>query len=176
MTRIQTIKDSSTLATGYFTAWDWDFGDGSVSTNNTPQYQFQSSGQQSVKLKVTTDGGCKDSLTKNITVYHLPVSVFDAPPNCENLPVNYIQNSTSQSGSITQYNWSFGDGGTSLSSGPIHVYNSPGIYSVILEVTTQFGCKEESRLAHPPQIEPRHKEKAITFDLDLFQANSENGR
>lgn len=136
------FQDSSTLATGYFTAWDWDFGDGSVSTNNTPQYQFQSSGQQSVKLKVTTDGGCKDSLTKNITVYHLPVSVFDAPPNCENLPVNYIQNSTSQSGSITQYNWSFGDGGTSLSSGPIHVYNSPGIYSVILEVTTQFGCKD----------------------------------
>ena len=136
------FQDSSTVATGYFTAWDWDFGDGSSSTSATPQYQFQTSGQQLVELKVTTDGGCQDSLTKNITVYHLPVSVFETPPNCENLTVNYIQNSTSQSGSLVQYSWTFGDGATSQSSGPIHDYGSPGIYPVTLEVTTQFGCKD----------------------------------
>tara|TARA_B110000046_G_scaffold68674_1_gene76715 strand:+ start:3568 stop:6837 length:3270 start_codon:yes stop_codon:yes gene_type:complete len=136
------FQDSSTVATGYLTGWDWDFGDGSSSTNSTPQYQFQTSGQQAVELKVTSDGACQDSLTKNITVYYLPVSVFETPPNCENLPVNYIQNSTSQSGSIVQYEWAFGDGNGSQTSGPMHDYNGPGIYPVTLEVTTQFGCKD----------------------------------
>lgn len=136
------FQDSSTVATGYFTGWNWDFGDGSISTSNTPQYQFQTSGQHTIELKVTTDGGCQDSLTKNITVYHLPVAAVELSPNCENLPVNFIQNSTSQSGMITQYHWDFGDGGSSLSSGPIHDYAAPGLYPISLEVITQYGCAD----------------------------------
>ena len=37
-------------------------------------------------------------------------------------------------GTITSYNWTFGDGELSNDVKPNHVFETPGIYSVILEV------------------------------------------
>jgi PKD repeat protein len=41
---------------------------------------------------------------------------------------------------VAQYNWSFGDGGTSTASSPVHAYTSIGFYTVSLNVTTLSGC------------------------------------
>lgn len=136
------FQDSSFVITGNITDYLWDFGDGTTATNQSPTYEFQTSGQQTVSLNITSTGGCEDSVTKNIMVYHLPVAEFETPPNCENLPVNFMQSSTSQSGSLIQFDWTFGDGGSSQSSGPIHDYAAPGLYPVTLHVTSQFGCED----------------------------------
>jgi PKD repeat protein len=48
-------------------------------------------------------------------------------------------NSSTGSGTLT-YAWTFGDGGTSASAVPgIHIYGSPGAYTVTLTVTDGFG-------------------------------------
>ena len=134
--------DSSSVATGNIQSWAWNFGDGSSSSTQNPAYTFGTSGFQSVQLTVTSDGGCVDSLTKNILVYHLPEALFETTPNCENLPVEFTQASTSQSGNLSVFEWDFGDGNGALSSGPLHDYAAPGLYDVTLQVTTQFGCKD----------------------------------
>ncbi len=47
----------------------------------------------------------------------------------------FDQSNPGPSGPITAWAWDFGDGGTSTSQNPSHVYASPGTYSVQLEVT-----------------------------------------
>ncbi len=52
------------------------------------------------------------------------------------LAMNFVDSST---GSITKYSWNFGDGTTSTSKSPSHVYAAAGVYTVSLTVTGPAG-------------------------------------
>ncbi len=49
---------------------------------------------------------------------------------------------TNTVGTISNWQWDFGDGSTGTGQFPTHFYNSPGLYSVKLSVLTQFGCTD----------------------------------
>ena len=49
-------------------------------------------------------------------------------------------------GPVTSWNWDFGDGGTSTSQSPPHVYAAPGTYSVSLRATGPGGLDIERKL------------------------------
>ena len=53
----------SDLSTGDPTSWQWDFGDGSVSTDQHPVHQYNTPGRFTVTLIATNASG-SDSLTK----------------------------------------------------------------------------------------------------------------
>jgi gliding motility-associated-like protein len=42
------------------------------------------------------------------------------------------------------YSWKFGDGATSAEENPVHVYATPGTYTVTLRITTNCFCRESS--------------------------------
>ncbi|NML65247.1 T9SS type B sorting domain-containing protein [Hymenobacter sp. RP-2-7] len=42
------------------------------------------------------------------------------------------------------YSWKFGDGATSSEQNPVHVYATPGIYTVTLRISTDCFCRESS--------------------------------
>jgi gliding motility-associated-like protein len=42
------------------------------------------------------------------------------------------------------YSWKFGDGATSTEENPVHVYATPGTYTVTLRITTNCFCRESS--------------------------------
>ena len=51
------------------------------------------------------------------------------------------------------YLWDFGDGNSAVNANPVHTYNKPGIYKVILVVTNANGCddtvsNEDTIVAH----------------------------
>jgi PKD repeat protein len=54
--------------------------------------------------------------------------------------IMFFDASTSTSGAVTAWSWSFGDGGTSTLQNPSHTYTANGVYTVCLTITTQFGC------------------------------------
>ena len=60
---------------------------------------------------------------------------FDFIQNCNTKSIQFSNTSVINSGSIASVNWSFGDGGTSSISNPLHTYLSFGIYHVILSIT-----------------------------------------
>ena len=42
------------------------------------------------------------------------------------------------------YSWKFGDGATSAEQNPVHVYATPGVYTVTLRISTDCFCRESS--------------------------------
>ncbi|NTW32500.1 MAG: PKD domain-containing protein, partial [Bacteroidetes bacterium] len=79
-----------------------------------------------------------------VIVYPLPVVDFESNINngCQPLEVNFTDNSTPQ---ISSWLWNFGDTlsqneNSSTMENPTHIYNSAGIYSVSLSVSTTNNC------------------------------------
>ncbi|MEA3497299.1 MAG: PKD domain-containing protein, partial [Bacteroidota bacterium] len=56
--------DSSTIAFNAISQYFWNFGDGNSSIVQNPIYTYQNVGNYDVMLKVISDLGCADSLTK----------------------------------------------------------------------------------------------------------------
>ncbi|MDB4533919.1 PKD domain-containing protein [Vicingaceae bacterium] len=145
------FSDLSSVSVDSNSFWSWDFGNGGTSNNQNPIYTYVTDGSFLTKLIVQTNKGCKDSLTKAVTVNPLPEVMFTpigigCAPNVE---VNFINSSTintiNQPGTIVSWNWSFGDGAFSNTSSPQHFYqNSSNTavknYDVSLIATSDKGC------------------------------------
>ncbi len=104
------FTDQSTVPAGSsITSWAWDFGDGRTSTSATPAphlYGFQ--GIFPVKLKVTDNNGCSDSLLiPNYITVSIPVAKF-ATDDSDYCPASNIKfNNLSTGGFNPVYNWDF---------------------------------------------------------------------
>lgn len=141
------FTDQSTIpAPEVITNWNWFFYDGQTSTLQNPEQIFINEGIHTNKLVVTSENGCIDSITKDITVYPLPIPAFTALNNCFSFISNFTNNSSISNqrtqNSIDFYNWDFGDGTTSNLESPSHLYTAPGTYSAQLITISQFGCRD----------------------------------
>lgn len=136
------FTDQSTISAGVISTWSWDFGDGGTSALQNPTHVYGNSGNYTVSLTVTSDQGCTNTLTQQVTVNTLPTAAFSAPVACSNFPVVFTDQSTITSGNISGWNWNFGDGTSSTSQNPSHQYGSTvgNNYSVTLTVTSNLGC------------------------------------
>ncbi len=135
------------LLTSQQTAWRalltlWDFGDGTTGNVANATHTYSSEGNYTVKLFVTNESGCKDSLVRTdfIRIKKPIVSIANLPEKgCA--PLSHTFSATINSPNvITGYHWNFGDGNTSDSAKPTHVYTTPGKYTVSLTYTTSEGC------------------------------------
>jgi len=46
----------------------------------------------------------------------------------------------------TSWFWEFGDGNTSTEQNPTHIYENPGLYTVSLTVSNQYGSDSETKI------------------------------
>src|SRR5690606_22342720 len=122
--------------------YHWDFGDGNTSDQKSPSHTYTKEGNFTVKLFVTNIAGCKDSLViKNYIRIKKPVASINNLPQKGCAPLSHKFTSTISSiDPVVSYHWNFGDGTSSDSITPTHVYNTPGKYTVTLTYTTQSGC------------------------------------
>ena len=125
-------------STGDPTSWEWDFGDGGSSTEQNPEYTYETPGTYTVSLTVSNNVG-RDTLTKTgyITVTDPagPLSAdFEANITTGEVPltVRFTDRST---GGPTSWFWDFGDGGNSTEKNPEYTYEIPGIYNVTLNAS-----------------------------------------
>ena len=143
----QTINFADQSTSPYTkTSWLWDFGDGTTSNLSGPSHTYANDGVYSVKLVVTDQYGCKDSLTRvNYIRLSHPVADFswDQAMVCPNEPVgiSFTDNSTPDT-TLVSWLWDFGDGSTSTLQNPSHSYSSSGTYTVSLTVTNVLGCTD----------------------------------
>ncbi len=122
-------------------SFQWLFGDGSTSTETSPQHTYDQQGVFDVQLIVISQDGCQDTLVAQqlIETFDLPVAAFEMSPEETSIYLPEIQ-FTSTSADAIEYSWSFGDGATSVSENPVYSYTYPGTWPVTLTVYNLHGC------------------------------------
>ena len=116
--------------------YKWDFGDSQTSTEKSPIHVYQSLGKFDVRLIVTNQYGCADTLKKLkfINVGRIKAS-FSAPASsCINAPVFFENTTLPPPQSIF---WDFGDGTFSSAQMPTKTFLDSGIYLVKMVVRTE---------------------------------------
>ncbi len=90
--------------------------------------------------------GTQSSFSNDVAVtvgYAAPIASFTASVSSGVAPLALNFTSTS-SGNIASYAWTFGDGTGSTSQNPSHVYAAPGVYTVSLSVTGPGGTSAKT--------------------------------
>lgn len=145
------FADQSSPGSSEITAWAWDFGDGTSSSQQNPSKTYSQPGVYTVKLTVTSAAG-SGSITKanHITVRQLPVADFSSNTTTGAAPLTVLFSDESTSGSeaLTGWQWDFGDGTTSGLQNPSKVYAAPGIYTVSLTASSSVGGDTETKSAY----------------------------
>jgi gliding motility-associated-like protein len=142
------FTNGSSVSTGTISS-EWTFGDGNQTSAISPAHSYISEGPYDVKLLVTTNNGCKDSLQQSVTVYPKPVvgfSINDTGQCITGNQFNFTNTSGIASGTIS-HEWSFADGNTASTLNTSHSYAAANTYLVKLVSTSNFGCKDSSEQA-----------------------------
>ncbi|WP_035843679.1 PKD domain-containing protein, partial [Crocinitomix catalasitica] len=152
------------------TSWRWVFGDGTISTEESPIHIYEDWGSYWVKLIVENDFGCKDSMRDLLIIGDLNPD-FTYVNNClyEDL---IFENETAALGLVIadEYEWLFGDGGISDLEDPTHAYLDEGIYTVELIAISTSGCRDTIRKEITPYLAPE-----VSFEFVVTGISSEDG-
>ena len=131
----------------------WNFGNGVTSTLPNPSYTF-TAGNYDIQLIITTINGCKDTLfvPQGVKAAVKPNTNFSATPRdiCARLPVQFSDLST---GSITKWDWNFGDGSHSNLQNPMYGYQDTGLFTITLIVGNN-GCFDTLTIPNYIHVKP----------------------
>lgn len=124
----------------------WDFKDGAKSELANPSNIFTKPGVYTVELR---DGSAAGTIlgTVQVSIYAKPVIGFKGAPlsGCTPLTVPFTSNIQKDNAiTISNYTWTFGDGGSSTVANPTYTYNSAGSFSVALTLKTNFASCDAS--------------------------------
>ncbi|HRC32872.1 MAG TPA: choice-of-anchor L domain-containing protein [Bacteroidia bacterium] len=105
----------------------------------TQTINVNSSGTYIVTV-INTNGCTATSAPVVVGKHEYPIVKFlyDSAVICGALRVQFFNQSQADPGSTIK--WQFGDGGTSTIPAPVHDYGKPGTYTIILTVTSPWGC------------------------------------
>ena len=132
------------ISTGNPETWNWDFGDGTTSTQPNPVHTYTAPGAFDVNLTVT-NGMNKDTSVQTIVAGGVPVTDFvaDRTTVAVKAPVLFTDKTLN---SPTAWSWNFGDGVTTTEQNPTHAYLVKGIYTVTLTTTNNNGEDTEKKV------------------------------
>jgi len=124
-------------------AFEWNFGDGKISTETSPKYIYRYAGVYKVMLKVVGFGGVAYSYIDSIVVHDPPVARLNWPYESviqtgQNIMI------LNESENISDVEWDFGDNCTSNETNGKHTYSKEGEYSIKLKVWTENDCMDST--------------------------------
>ena len=149
-----TFNNTSTIADGTENAFTylWNFGDIASGLNNssvakTPTHYYLTQGPYNVNLQVTSGNGCVYDTTIVLNSIHpQPKADFKTskPSVCIADDVTFIDNSLGMDGTVTGWNWDFGDGTKAFTNPANHLYISTDTFKVSLYITNSIGCNSDT--------------------------------
>ncbi len=118
----------------------WDFGDGTTSSEESPEHLYAAAGIYTVVMTATNVGG-SDAATGTVTVDPAPEAAFSFSPLYpqEGQPVHFYDASTN---GPTAWQWTFGDDSGASIQNPIHTYAAAGTYTVSLRASNTCGWSD----------------------------------
>lgn len=129
--------------------WLWDLGDGNTLNTLDGNQIYATSGTFNITLTATTDSGCVATNASQAIVHPYPTPQFSVSDDegCSPHPVLFQDLSTISYGTLAQWDWNFGDGGTGSNNLVSYTYADSGYYDVTLTVTSAFGCTSTASFA-----------------------------
>lgn len=135
------FRDSS-VSFGSIKEWNWDFGDGSTfSGKEPPPHRYPRPGVYEVKLSILGNDGCvSEPFRQTIVAGSKPQAAFAVPsgPICENDPLQFVDNSQVEFGSISAWSWNYGI--ENFNTQNAQLVASAGAKNISLQVRTKEGC------------------------------------
>lgn len=141
-----------TTNTSAAVSYNWNFGDGTTSKQDTPTHIYKNAGKNKVSVTVTFANGttCTDTMARPVIIYSNPAPAFTINHNNPVLLCRRGDSICFQDNSvpgpdhapIASWLWSFGDGSSSTKENPCYAYSDSGVYVVTLQVTDTNGCPE----------------------------------
>jgi gliding motility-associated-like protein len=152
---IISFVNTSSIADGTENAFTylWNFGDpasGALNTSvakNPAPHIYNTAGPFTVTLTVTSGSNCVHTFSRIIDFIHpQPKAAFDfnKPGVCVGDNVTFRDLSSGADGTVSQWNWVFGDGNASMLNAPVHTYATAGTYNVSLHIINSFGCNSDT--------------------------------
>jgi gliding motility-associated-like protein len=146
------------LSAANITSWSWDFGDGSpLGNTQNPTHVYANDSTYNVTLIVTNANGCIDTISLAAITASQPNVVFTADTfaGCPALCVNFIDQSTIASGTISAWSWDFGDNSPfSTQQNPSHCYTNTGTYTVTMTAISNAGCVQTQTIPNMITVYP----------------------
>jgi len=135
------------IDSGYsINSWQWSFGDQSISNNTNPIHLYNNAGVFTAKLLISNIYGCLDSVYKNVVIDTIPYPNFAANAVCLGNNTIFSDISTTTGASITSWQWNFGDGNTSNTQHPQHLFQNSGNFNVTLNAIKSNGCSNDTTI------------------------------
>jgi gliding motility-associated-like protein len=125
-------------------SYQWYFGDNSTSNATSPSKTYSVYGNYPVKLKVSSNKGCTDSITKTVVVYEMPKAKFtlNDSDQCFNNHNFVFTNLSSLATGSNNYFWNFGDATSSIINSPTKNYTTADSFRVQLIVVSNNNCQD----------------------------------
>lgn len=129
----------------------WNFGNASnpnPSVTKDGIHNYLSLGIYDVKLVVTSNNNCKDSLTRKlIDVFPQPKAIFTSLDSaCLGKDIKFTDNSNGFVRPIKAWFWDFGNGALDNQKDPTYLYKATGTFDVRLYVTSSEGCISDTAI------------------------------
>jgi gliding motility-associated-like protein len=137
------LTNNSTVQNANVASYAWSSSDG-YTTNTTNFFRnFAAPGDYTVKLVVTSDMGCKDSITETVRVHAIPNAVIASQNGCLGDNTFLTNGSTVSDGANLNHTWIV-NGDTIIGENPPFVFNQPDSVFFTLICTTDFGCTDQT--------------------------------
>ncbi len=128
----------STYPKGKIVSYRWDFGDGTPTKLGAAKmnHKYVSIGSYTATVTAIGSDNTQSTATTTITVREIPLNAcFSTIFDHGIAPLTTTLDPGCSTGTINNYLWDFGDGGTSTQVKPTHIFENAGTYKVKLEVS-----------------------------------------
>ena len=139
------FNNSTSILSQESISYKWYFGDGDTSLTSAPSHAYDTGGTNGVILIATSDSGCVDSATFNLTIHPNPIVDFDSAlaRACVGDSSNLTSMISIASGSIASRWWRIqGDPSQYATSQVKKPLGNAGAYTVTLAAQSNLGCKD----------------------------------
>ena len=116
----------------------WNFGDGITSSDKNPTYIYQRPGIYTTTCMLG-EGTTAIQSSRTLTVDYPPQATIEVARSAVSINELVTFNALTSAPEVMSYYWDFGDGNSAGSDYVAHSYNAPGVYSVTLAVSNDFG-------------------------------------
>ena len=172
----------SNINTGVHFLWSLT-PEASITTSSSQNIvvNYSATGTFPVLLNADYNGCLAQPFTDSVTIYEMPTSEFFPSVFNGCVPLTVPFNNISL-GSQNTYDWNFGDGLKDQVTNPVHIYRTPGVYTVSLSSITENGCRADSTIKNLIEVyalpigrfEPNPQVADILSPVIQFQNYSSN--